>query len=88
MPSNNDDIRALLKADQPDGRTPEDEQILTGAMLRVRSTVARKDTLTFALIKVWTVLAQLLAPLFARLAVSQARAARRNPTNTKTSNPT
>ena len=88
MPTNNDDIRALLKADQPDMSTPDDQRIVTGAMLRVRSTVARKDTLTFALIKVWTVLAQLLAPLFARLAVSQARAARRNPTSTNTSNPT
>ena len=88
MPTNNDDIRALLKADHPAGSTPEDDRILKEAMTRVRSTVARKDTLTFALVKVWTVLAQLLAPLFARLAVSQARVVRRAPSDTNTSNPT
>lgn len=78
MPTHHDEIRELLQADQLEQNTPDDNRIVAGAMHRVRAAVAQKDTLTFALVKVWTVLAQLLAPLFARLAVTHARATRRN----------
>lgn len=88
MPTDHDEIRELLKADDANRKTLSDDQLVAGAMNRVRSAVAQKDTLTFALVKVWTVLAQLLAPLFARLAVTQARTTSRRDAANENSNPT
>ena len=70
MSTDNDDIRALLQ-DAPGPTTgPPD---LSKTLRRVRANVAQRDTLLFALVRVWSVLAALLAPIFAALATQQAR---------------
>ena len=71
MSRNNDDIRALLQAPPaPSNGQPD----LSRTLRRVRANVAQRDTLIFALVRIWSALAALLAPVFAALATSQARA--------------
>ena len=41
------------------------------AITRARANVAQRDTILFAFIKIWTVLADLLAPLFASFAAKR-----------------
>ena len=70
MSTDNDDIRALLKAPSaPSSEKPD----LTKTLRRVRANVAQRDTLVFALVRIWSALATLLAPIFAALATRQAR---------------
>lgn len=70
MSTDNDDIRALLQA----APSPSDEQPdLSSTLRRVRANVAQRDTLVFALVRIWSALAALLAPIFAALATQQAR---------------
>ena len=81
MPSNDDqDIKQLLQT-----RVDEQEQIspLARALKQARANVAQRDTLAFAVVRMWTALAALLAPLFAAFAKSQAQAlhGRRPPRN-------
>ena len=52
------------------------------AIRRIRASVGQRDSLMFALVKFWTVIAELAAPLFAQLARRHAQArhgARPNP---------
>ena len=44
------------------------------AVSRARRQVGQRDTLAFALVRIWAVLARLLAPLFAFLGERQAEA--------------
>ena len=41
---------------------------------RVKANVAQRDTMLFAFVKVWTVLADILAPIFAAFATKKASA--------------
>lgn len=79
-PTDDQDIKQLLQSG-----VDEQEQIspLSRALKRARANVAQRDTLSFAVVRMWTALAALLAPLFAALAKSQAQAlhGRRPPRN-------
>lgn len=68
---NDDDIRRLLN---PSPITPANQTSIARALKRARASVAQRDTLAFAIVRIWTTLAALLAPLFATLATKQARA--------------
>jgi hypothetical protein len=72
-------LKALLAADLP--HRPVGEQTRK-ALRRSRANVAQRDTLLFAFIKLWTTLAEMLAPLFAAFAskhVVRAKPARTKP---------
>lgn len=86
MPTNNDqDIKQLLRPDvgTEDVRTEDGGSPLARALKRARANVAQRDTLAFAIVRMWTALAALLAPLFAAFAKSHAQAlhGRRPPRN-------
>lgn len=53
---------------------------------RARSSIGQRDTIMFAFIKMWTVLADLLAPIFATLAVKKNVASKPTQVNKKTKN--
>ncbi len=48
------------------------------AVSRARREVGQRDTLAFALVRIWAVLARLLAPLFAFFGEKQARTVYQN----------
>ncbi len=75
MPDTDHDIRNLLAVRDKQSRQA-DQTLIAGAMQKARSTVGQRDALTFALVRVWTVLAEMLAPLFAHLAVMQSSSVR------------
>ena len=65
-----DRIRELLKVTpSPESRNPLTDKVLR----RARAGVGQRDTLLFAIVRIWTVIAELLAPVFAQLAERQAR---------------
>ncbi len=68
---NEQDIRRLMQTGlYAGGRS---SRSLT-AVSRARRQVGQRDTLAFALVRIWAVLAKLLAPLFAFLGERQAEA--------------
>ncbi len=66
------EIAALLSVDDAD--EPEQTGRLDRVMRRVRAGVGQRDSLLFAIVKFWTVVAELLAPIFAQLAARRAGA--------------
>ncbi|MEM9173040.1 MAG: hypothetical protein AAGA84_10080 [Pseudomonadota bacterium] len=66
-----DQIRSMLAVDeQPDG---EQRSGLDRVMRRVRAGVGQRDSMLFAFVKFWTVIAEMMAPIFARIAERQAQ---------------
>jgi len=53
---------------------------------RARSSIGQRDTVMFAFVKMWTVLADLLAPIFAALSVKKNLASKPTQINKKTNN--
>ncbi len=66
------DIRRLMQTGMDEDQTPSRA---LSAVSRARRQVGQRDTLAFALVRIWAVLARLMAPLFALLGEKQARAA-------------
>ena len=79
-----DKISALFAAAQePDDDASSDR--LARAMKRVRASVGQRDSLLFAFVKIWTAIAEMLAPIFAQLGerrAANAARSRRLPTPT------
>ena len=69
------DIRQLLKSGLDDEKS---QSRVTTALSRARRQVGQRDTLSFALVRIWAVLARLLAPFFAAFGERQARALHQN----------
>lgn len=67
----NDDIRQLLSGADINEHDPNRAKRV---MNRARRQVGQRDTLTFALVKIWATLAKLLAPFFAIVGEKQAQA--------------
>lgn len=63
------ELRDLLKVEHPD-QAGADRVAKT--MSQVRAGVGARDALIFAIVRIWTVIARLLAPVFAMLAVRKA----------------
>lgn len=63
-------LRELLKVEHPD-QAGTDRVAKT--MAQVRAGVGARDALIFAIVRIWTVIARLLAPVFAMLAVRKAK---------------
>jgi hypothetical protein len=64
-------IKAFFNNDE----IPSDEAIAKQrrrAVARSRANVAQRDTILFAFVKLWTTIAEMLAPIFAAFAVKQA----------------
>jgi hypothetical protein len=59
-----EDIKALLNTDAEPQNTHY-EKHRSAAIARAKSNVAQRDTILFAFIKVWTTIAEMLAPIFA-----------------------
>lgn len=68
---NEEDVRRLLNAGLNDETS---SSRVSTALGRARRQVGQRDTLTFALVRIWAVLARLLAPVFATVSERQARA--------------
>ncbi len=68
---NDNDIRQLLGGEELTTPNPDRTR---KTMNRARRQVGQRDTLTFALVKVWATLAKLLAPFFAVVGEKQAQA--------------
>lgn len=66
----NQQIKMLFGRDQALPKHLLEKQRQT-AIQRARTTVGQRDTILFAFIKMWTVLADLLAPLFASFAANK-----------------
>ena len=65
------EVRRLMQA----GMGDDDKLMLSRkAVVRVRQRVGERDTLAFALVRIWAALARLLSPFFARFGEAQARA--------------
>ena len=62
-------LKDLLKGDEPD---QDGARRVARTMAQVRAGVGARDALIFAVVRVWTVIARLLAPVFAMLAVRKA----------------
>ena len=72
---NEQDIRRLMQT----GLDSEKEAGRTRLVVsRARRQVGQRDTLAFALVRIWAALARLLAPVFARFGEVQARAVHPN----------
>ncbi len=65
----NEDIRQLLKGD---GDTTFDQRRTRLTLSRARRQIGQRDTFAFALVKIWAVLARLVALFFATVAEKQA----------------
>ncbi|MEM8983314.1 MAG: hypothetical protein AAGC71_09820 [Pseudomonadota bacterium] len=76
--SDNDDtrIKALFDAAPPPDADPEHDP-LDRVMPRVRAGVGQRDTLLFAIVRIWTAIAEMLAPVFAQLGERRAETAAR-----------
>lgn len=59
------ELKSLLGVEE---QPEESETRLSRALARARASVGQRDTMLFAFVRVWTTLAQLLAPVFAHLA--------------------
>lgn len=64
------DIKALFDAEEPPSSDEMAKQRKKNRA-RVQANVAQRDTIMFAFVKVWTVLADMLAPLFAAFATKK-----------------
>ena len=72
---NEQEIRRLMNS----GMDVDETQSRTrSAVSRVRRQVGQRDTLSFALVRIWAALARLLAPFFARFGEHQAEAVYRH----------
>ena len=67
---NEEQIRRLMQTGMD---TDERPSRALSAVSRARRQVGQRDTLAFALVRVWSVLARLLAPVFAFLGEKQAQ---------------
>ncbi len=68
---NDQEIRRFMQTGLEDDSRPSRS---LRAVSRARRQVGQRDTLAFALVRIWAVLARLLAPLFAFLGERQAEA--------------
>lgn len=68
------EIRQLMKTGMDSEESPA---LARSAVSEVRRRVGQRDTVAFALIKVWAALARLLAPFFAAVSERQALAQHR-----------
>lgn len=66
-----EEIRQLMQTGMDSDEKPSRA---LSAVSRARRQVGQRDTLAFALVRIWSVLARLLAPLFAFVGERQARA--------------
>ncbi|MCH9696288.1 MAG: hypothetical protein K0U72_17365 [Gammaproteobacteria bacterium] len=65
------DIRRLMRSGMEQETGPRRAMVAVG---RARRQVGQRDSLAFALVRIWAVLARLLAPLFAAFSERQAQA--------------
>ena len=76
-------LRDLLKVEQQEQQSTDR---VARTMSQVRAGVGARDTLIFAIVRIWTVILRLLAPVFATLAVRRAEVeAGRQPDDTRQS---
>jgi hypothetical protein len=68
---NEQQIRRLMQTGMDE---PGDSSRAALAVSRARRQVGQRDTLTFALVRIWAALARMLAPFFALLGERQAQA--------------
>ena len=68
---NDQEIRRFMQTGLEEDARPSRSLL---AVSRARRQVGQRDTLAFALVRIWAVLARLLAPLFAFLGERQAEA--------------
>ena len=69
-----DQLKQLLNVESQAADTKRVEKVLR----RARASVGQRDTMVFALVRVWSTLAELLAPFFALLAQRTAEAKHSN----------
>lgn len=69
--SDEQEIRRLMKAGMDDPQTPAR---VSTVLSKARRQVGQRDTISFAMVRIWAVLARLLAPLFAAFSERQAGA--------------
>ncbi len=68
-----DEIKALLSSDDGhDTDASSKHNHVDAAIKKTRESLAQRETLAFVLIKLWTTIAKILAPLFAQAARYQA----------------
>ena len=67
---NENEIRRLMQTGLDD---PERPSRALSAVSRARRQVGQRDSFAFALVKIWAVLARMLAPLFAFFGEKQAQ---------------
>lgn len=70
------DIKALLLGNNTDVENNAAGRQRQKAITRARVTMAQRDTILFAFIKIWATIAEMLAPLFAAFATKHARHSR------------
>ncbi len=70
MSDSNENERLRSKLAVPPDSGADDLRVIR-AVRRARAAVGQRDTVLFALVRIWASLAQILAPLFARLARMQ-----------------
>ncbi len=80
------EIRRLLSVDEQETRRAGNDRVGL-ALKRLRTRVGQRDSMLFAVVRIWTVIAEMLAPVFAQLAErraatqsSKARSQRKKPT--------
>lgn len=85
-PMNDEELLAFFKADKVEA--PDTLASQKRMQRRTRMNLAQRDTTTFAFVRLWTTLAELLAPIFAAFTVKKAssRLLKANITSNKTSN--
>jgi hypothetical protein len=64
-------IKALLNTDSHPTASHYKKQ-RAAAIARAKSNIAQRDTILFAFIKVWSTIAEMLAPIFAAFAAKSA----------------
>ena len=79
----NDDLRRLLRGD---GEVKPDQRRTRLALSRARRQIGQRDTFSFALVKIWAVLAKLVAPFFATLSEKQALMLKQRPPEVEKTN--
>ena len=75
-PTETERLRSKLAVPPDSGA---DDLRVTRAVRRARAAVGQRDTVLFALVRIWASLAQILAPLFARLARMQQASGQKGP---------
>lgn len=65
----NEELRDLLRVERP---VEASSRSVEKAAARVRAGVGARDAILFAVVRIWTVVMRLLAPVFAALAVRKA----------------